>query len=54
MYLVGVVAIWVASVALAEALDGGNRGAAVVLVAAGMVVFLVVFTVFVIRSLKER
>jgi hypothetical protein len=50
---VGVTAIWVAAVALGLAVDDGNRGVAAILVAAGMVVFLGVFTIFVIRSLRE-
>jgi hypothetical protein len=54
LYWVGVVAIFVAMLALSYALDIRDRGAAAVLVIAGMGVFLVVFLVFVVRSLKER
>ena len=54
IYLVCVIAIWVASMALAYTVDVQDRGAAGVLVAAGMVVFVVLFTGFVIRSLRAR
>ena len=54
MYWIFVIAIWVASMALANAVDVQDRGAAAVLVAAGMVVFVVLFAVFVVRSLKAR
>jgi hypothetical protein len=54
VYWVFVIAIWVASMALANAVDVQDRGAAAVLVAAGMVVFVVLFAVFVVRSLKVR
>ena len=39
---------------LAYTVDVQDRGAAGLLVAAGMVVFVVLFTVFVIRSLRAR
>ena len=54
MYCVGVVAIFVAMLALSYALDIRDRGATAVLVTAGMGVFLVLFLVFIVRSLKPR
>jgi hypothetical protein len=54
LYWVCVIAIWVASMALVFAIDVRDRGAAAVLVMAGMVVFVVLFIAFVVRSLKAR
>jgi hypothetical protein len=54
VYWVGVIAIWVASIALAYALDIQDRGAVAILVTAGMVVFVVLFAAFVVRPLKAR
>jgi cytochrome c biogenesis factor len=54
VYWVCVIAIWVASMALAYALEIRDRAAAAVVVTAGMGVFVVLFVVFVVRSLKER
>ena len=55
LYSVGVVAIFVAVLALSYALDIRDRGAAAVLVTAGMGVFSsALFLVFVVRSLKAR
>ena len=47
-------AIFIATLALSYALDIRDRGATAVLVTAGMGVFLVLFLVFVVRSLKAR
>jgi hypothetical protein len=54
LYWLCAIAIWVASLALSQALDARNPGAAAAIVAAGLIVFVVLFTVFVIRSLKDR
>jgi len=54
LYWVGVVTIFVAMLALSHAVDIGDRGAAAVLVTAGVGVFVVLFLVFVVRSLKAR
>jgi hypothetical protein len=54
VYWVCAIAIWVAFMALAYALEIRDRGAAAVVVTAGMGVFVVLFAVFVVRSLKER
>jgi hypothetical protein len=54
IYWVCVIAIFVATMALAYAVEIQDRGAAAVLVTAGLGVFVVLFTVFVIRSLKAR
>jgi hypothetical protein len=54
LYWVGVVAIFVAVLALGYALDVRDRGAAAVIVTAGVGLFLVLFIVFAVRSLKAR
>ena len=54
MYWVCVIGIFVATMALAYALEIQDRGAAAVLIAAGLGVFVVVFIVFAARSIKAR
>jgi hypothetical protein len=54
LYWVGVLAIFVAMLALSYTLDIRDRGAAAILVTAGVGVFVVLFLVFVARSLKPR
>jgi hypothetical protein len=54
LYWVCVIAIFVATMALADVLEVRDRGAAAVLVTAGMGVFVVLFVVFVVRSLSAR
>ena len=54
LYWVGILAIFVAMLALSYALDIRDRGAAAVLVTAGVGVFVMLFLVFVVRSLKAR
>jgi hypothetical protein len=54
LYWVGVLAVFVAMLALSYALDIRDRGAAAILVTAGLGVFIVLFVVFVARLLKAR
>jgi hypothetical protein len=54
LYWVGVLAIFVAVLALSYALDIRDRGAAAILVTAGVGVFVVLLIVLVVRSLKTR
>ena len=54
VYWVCVIVIFVATMALASALEVQDRGAAALLVTAGMAVFVVLFIVFAVRSLRTR
>lgn len=54
LYWVLVAAIVVAWMALSYALEIRDRGAAAVVVTVGMGVFVVLFLVFVVRSLRTR
>jgi hypothetical protein len=54
VYWVFVIVIFVATMALAYALEVQDRGAAALLVTAGMAVFVVLFIVFAVRSLRTR
>ena len=54
MYWVGVVATLAGVLALSYAVDIRDRGAAAVLVTAGLGVFVVLFLVFIVRSLRAR